>query len=212
MNIIIEDDINFYEQLNKLDTDDEDEELCLLTKMPLDKNKITLPCNHSFNFIPLYKEICIQKTHTSLYLDIDKVNVDQIKCPYCRQKFNLLLPYIRINKDVKYVYGVNKPEHLCMPFHKCTYIFNNGKQQNIQCSKNGYYEGTDCYCMTHHTLISKQKLKIKNKNLNKKNTIGKCKCILKTGKRLGEECGHRILSEDMIYCKRHTVKNNDISL
>ena len=40
MNIILEGNINFYEQLNNLDSDDEDENVCLLTNLPLDDNKI----------------------------------------------------------------------------------------------------------------------------------------------------------------------------
>ena len=48
MNIVLEGNINFYDELNNLDTDDEDENeaVCLLTNLPLDKNSIKLPCNH----------------------------------------------------------------------------------------------------------------------------------------------------------------------
>ena len=49
MNIVLEDNINFYEELNKLDFDDEEEKsVCLLTDMELDNNHITLPCNHKY--------------------------------------------------------------------------------------------------------------------------------------------------------------------
>ena len=47
MNIIIEDDIDFYKELNNIDTDNNDtidSEYCLLTKLPLDRNKIKLSC------------------------------------------------------------------------------------------------------------------------------------------------------------------------
>jgi len=204
MNIIIEDDINFYEQLNNLDSDDEDVDFCLLTKMPLDKNKITLPCKHSFNFIPLYREVCIQKTHSPSHLDMDKVRMDQIKCPYCRQKFNFLLPHVRINKDVTYIYGVNKPEQLCMPFHKCRYVFNSGKQKNVQCDKTGYYDQSECYCPSHHTIMSKRNSSLtKSKIIKNQTSVCKCKATLKAGKRIGEECGLNILTEGAVYCKRH---------
>ena len=65
MNIVIDGNIDFYAELNKdTDSDDEcsDENTCLLTKLPLDKNSIKLPCSHEFNFYPLYKEVYQQKT------------------------------------------------------------------------------------------------------------------------------------------------------
>ena len=56
MNYILNNNIDFYAELNK-DSDDEssDENTCLLTDLPLDKNSIKLPCSHEFNFYPLYK-------------------------------------------------------------------------------------------------------------------------------------------------------------
>ena len=58
-NYIIEDNFNFYEELNKSDDVDEknEDKYCLLSKKPLDKNSVTLECNHSFNYVPLYREI-----------------------------------------------------------------------------------------------------------------------------------------------------------
>ena len=59
-NYIIEDDIDFYKELN-MSSDNNLNNTCLITNEPLGKNKITLPCNHSFNYLPLYKEVCKQK-------------------------------------------------------------------------------------------------------------------------------------------------------
>lgn len=205
MNIIIEDNIDFYEQLNMSDSDDEADDCCLLTKSRLDKNKISLPCNHSFNFIPLYKEICIQKMGAS-NLETDFLMYNQIKCPYCRQKFDFLLPHVRLNKSVTYISGVNTPQQLCMSFHKCSYVFSNGKNKNTQCSKTGYYENDQCYCTTHHNMCAKRSAVIpKCKRVKAQTVICKCKAILKNGKRAGQECSAQVLDgQNNIYCKRHS--------
>ena len=97
MNIIIEDNIDFYKQLHDLESDSEsdDEQLCLITKMPLDRNKIVLPCNHSFNLYPLYTEVCNQKLRTlTSYLETNRLNMNQMKCPYCRQIFDFVLRHV----------------------------------------------------------------------------------------------------------------------
>ena len=105
MNIVLEGNINFYEELNKLDFDDEEEkEVCLLTDMDLDKNHITLPCNHKFNFYPLYREVINQKTTSKTsHLNTDKLKYTEIKCPYCRQKFDKLLPHIKIDDRISFI-------------------------------------------------------------------------------------------------------------
>ena len=198
MNIVLEDNINFYEELNKLDFDDE-EDVCLLTDMKLDNNHITLPCNHKFNFYPLYKEVLSQKTTTSTsHLNTDKLKYNEIKCPYCRQKFDKLLPHVKINNRISFHQGVNGPEKLCMSFHTCSYVFKSGKNKNTKCSKSAFYNDNGCYCNQHHNMMSK---KVKN------NTVSEslmCKTILKSGKRKGEECGLKIFKDGC--CKRHLPK------
>jgi hypothetical protein len=206
MNIIIEDNIDFYKQLHDMtsDSEDEDEPLCLLTKLPLDQNKIVLPCNHSFNLYPLYKEVCNQKSHTSTYyLETNRLNFNQIKCPYCRQIFDFLLPHVRINKHMGFHYGVNSPEKLCMsPFHSCSHIFKSGKNKNTQCSKVGYYTENGCYCMLHHTSIAKR-LSTKN-NTNTNNNLHTCNAILQSGKRKGEPCNAKTPNNKTPFCRRHS--------
>ena len=89
MNVIIEDNIDFYKELNNIDDDNDDDnnDYCLLTKLPLDMNKIKLSCGHEFNFIPLFKEVCKQKCRCpTSYLETTKLCHNEIKCPYCRQK------------------------------------------------------------------------------------------------------------------------------
>jgi len=204
MNIILEGGINFYDELNNIDTDDEDEKSCLLTNMPLDKNSIKLPCSHEFNFLPLYNEV-----------------FNQIKCPYCRQKFDFLLPHIRLNKDMLFCAGVNTPEALCMDYHTCEYMFKNGKRANEYCSKTAYYGVAGCYCPTHQISMEKKGSSKKQTNIvidlsgdisNDKSTVNAvlsnktnvyCMAVLKTGKRLGQDCGSKTCTESTQFCKRH---------
>ena len=221
MNIVLEGNINFYDELNKLDTDDEDENepLCLLTNLPLDKNSIKLSCNHEFNFLPLYKEVVQQKTRTnSSYLNTDKLAYNQIKCPYCRQKTENLLPHVRLNKDMSFISGVNTPESLCMKFHTCNYLFKSGKNKDNCCSKQAYFDVEGCFCSTHHAYALKQKQKnaskminqptsVKNTNNNEPSAPTLCKAILKTGKRAGQSCNSKIICNNDQFCKRHLSKH-----
>ena len=216
MNFVLSDNIDFYAELNK-DSDDEstDENTCLLTNLPLDKNSIKLPCSHEFNFYPLYKEVYRQKTWSSTsHLNIDKLKFHQIKCPYCRQKHDFLLPHIRLNKDMRYCSGVNSPEKFCMEFHTCEYVFKSGKNKGNTCSKSAYYGETSCYCLTHHNSASKKMTtSVKSKKTNNNDGYVKtCGAILKSGKRVGHECGAKISDETNHFCKRHitpTKKNNE---
>ena len=212
MNIILEDNINFYDELNKSDDEDEDDEnICLLSNMPLDKNCIKLPCNHTFNFYPLYKEVINQKTYTpSSHLNTDRLYIHQIKCPYCRQKCDYLLPHVKINDNIKFIIGVNSPEKYCMPWHTCEYIMKSGKNKNNKCSKSAYYIGDKCYCDKHHSIIKKKEDKANNnKNVKSQLNSSGCICILKSGKRKGEKCGIKIFKNN--FCKRHFKSNENIS-
>ena len=93
MNYIIEDNIDFYNELNKqLTNNNNDEDICLLSHLPLDINNIKLECRHKFNYLPLYNEVCKQKSNN--YFETTHLLINQIKCPYCRKITNNLLPYI----------------------------------------------------------------------------------------------------------------------
>lgn len=224
MNIIIEDNIDFYKQIydNETSDDDTNDNICLITKLPLDKNKIVLPCNHSFNFMPLYKEVYNQKIKTSIsHLETTKLRYNQIKCPYCRHTFDFLLPHVRINEQMTFCNGINSPAPLCMPFHTCKYIFSTGKNKNTQCSKDGYFEGDHCYCVMHHKTMSKKHISSKsiigsktnaNTNTTSNDYIQSCSVILKTGKRIGQPCGAKVIDSSTNCCKRHNNANSSESV
>ena len=206
MNIIIEDNINFWEELNNIDSEEDNIECCLLSKLPLDKNKIKLSCGHEFNFIPLFKEVCRQKHRGSTsYLEISKLCHNEIKCPYCRQKHKQLLPHVKMTSKMLYISGVNSPENMCMDFHTCEYIYKSGKNKGSYCAKTAYYDVAGCFCNTHQLMMIKKlttSVKDEKNNLDCK----KCIAILKSGKRKGEACGAKIGDGSSEYCGRHTSK------
>jgi len=121
---IIEGGINFYEELYK--SFDESEEvvdtdnLCQITGLPLTDNFVTMECNHKFNYIALYTEICKQKFVFQTYKFSSLSESDQIKfkdakkdyfikCPYCRNiQFTLLPCYENMVLDKRY--GINSLE------------------------------------------------------------------------------------------------------
>ena len=87
MNYIIEGDIDFWNELND-DSDDKDKiEKCLLTNSPLSRNYITLPCDHKFNYKPLYNEII----HSKNYQKYNKFPLKSYQIPYViTSQFHLL--------------------------------------------------------------------------------------------------------------------------
>jgi hypothetical protein len=118
--------IDFYEELKTPLTatvDDIEIKECLLSKMQLTYGHITLPCSHTFNFLPLYNEILSQKTNPAILKNIYhiKLNKNHIRCPYCREiHADVLLPYIVGDRRV---IGVNGPSALCMiPPFKCQHV------------------------------------------------------------------------------------------
>jgi len=207
MNYIIENNINFFTELknelnntiesnntidisnsNNINNNNDNDEICLITHLPLETNCITLCCNHKFNYIPLYNEICRQKQNN--YLETTHLLVNQIKCPYCRTITNKLLPYI-IHKDVIYKRGVNYPQKYCMTIHTCTWKIKSGKNLNKFCEKSAYETDHGIYCSTHHNtcaknLYKKENIEYINNNwtedheiINKKYNINSLKQLLR---------------------------------
>jgi hypothetical protein len=100
----IEENINFYEELEKPD-DDEDtmnENICLISGEELQNYYVQLQCGHKFNYIPLYKDLFHYKTNMNNKYNYSK---NEIRCPYCRKKDGLLpyYPELKLSK----IYGIN---------------------------------------------------------------------------------------------------------
>ena len=81
MTYCTEGNIDFYSELTKPDTETTNEEnMCMLTQQPLSENYITLPCNHKFNYIPLYHEVSTKFINNNY--DSDRLYNNEIRCPY----------------------------------------------------------------------------------------------------------------------------------
>lgn len=189
------DSIDFYELLNKEleDIEETENEIipekhndngkhtekrteCLITYEPLEEYYITLECGHTFNYMPIIKEVYNQKYKFNSY-ETTHLGKYQLKCPYCRNIQSSLLPQSRMADNM---IGVNSPAKYCMKLYSCT--FKNKK--GVECDKNCFGK----YCVHHDSQMKK---------LNSMNT---CCRVLSSGKRKGEICG--VLTEE-IYCKRH---------
>ena len=107
----IEGGIDFFSELYKsLDINEDNNEhdnKCLITNEILTDKYIILDCNHKFNYIPIYNDLVNHKLkYNSLEGLTGKLNLNEIRCPYCRQKQTKLLPYYE-ELGLKKVNGVN---------------------------------------------------------------------------------------------------------
>jgi len=179
----------FYEELS-INNNESHDNVCLITKSELIEYSIKLPCNHSFNYLPLYSEICNQKKNPKKQLETQQLHLNEIKCPYCRTTFNKLLPYIPY-EGVNKIRGVNTPIKYSMFLSTCKYIMKSGKKKGQLCNKECNFD----HCTQHHNIINKH-------NMIKAQTIG-CKHILSRGKNKGKECDRKVKSNDLctIHCK-----------
>ena len=155
MHFLIENNIDFFNALNS------EEELndcskCLITNTPLEDNFITLNCNHSFNYDPLFEEIRNQKKINGL--ETRKVSHSQTKCPYCRTITNNILPYFS-----KYghplIYGVNSPERYSIKMNECDYKFKTGKMKGLNCSKSACKSQFGIFCNSHYKMMENKAIK-----------------------------------------------------
>ena len=180
---IIEGGINFYEELYKsLDDSDQDQdqdqdndiETCQITGQPLTDKFVTMECNHKFNYIALYTEICKQKFVFQTYKFSSLSESDQIKlkdakkdyfikCPYCRNiQFTLLPCYDNMVLEKRYgINSLDKTSHdsqfIINPntsnysYTSYGYTFSNGNC----CKVLGNVDGKDIMCtskMSSHVI------------------------------------------------------------
>lgn len=109
----IEEGIDFYAELYKsLDIDDDeiaedDNNRCLITNEVLTDKYVTMQCGHKFNYKPLYYDLVNHKGKFNVMEKPDgKLGLHEIRCPYCRNKQNTLLPYYE-EFGVKKINGIN---------------------------------------------------------------------------------------------------------
>jgi len=144
---IIEDNLDFKKEMNNSMDTNNIIEICLITQQKLTKSHISLPCSHKFNYIPLFKEVCSQKMK-NVYTT-STLEVNQIKCPYCRTVFDTILPYLPSEVDEKKI-GVNYPLKYCMKLDiECDWV----NKKGVKCVKQARHIDEKCYCKLHHTKI-----------------------------------------------------------
>lgn len=139
MNYIVEDNYDFFKELNKpLDSQVhiESPDKCMISHLPLELNSVTLPCKHSFNYLPLYTELCLHN------------NNKNITCPYCREVSQKFIPFIPL-PTVKKRFGVNYPPNKCLPAPECSFILKMGTRIGSKCGRVGVINEEGVFCMKH---------------------------------------------------------------
>ena len=149
---------NFYNEINNIDSNDNnnsngnnnsndnvESDICLISGEKIDDTSITLDCNHKFNYYYIYKDIVAQKNNVKQNKYAKEIKIYQIKCPYCRNIQNTILPYRQIDYCNEKIYGVNYPKKYCMKNSQCVYIFKRGKNKGLRCTK----EAVNQFCSSH---------------------------------------------------------------
>ena len=172
---------------------------CLLTKEALNDIHVTLNCGHKFNYIPLYKEVVIQKTSAGMttngYYNSYTLRLNEIKCSYCRRVQDKLLPFLNYD-DIKRLRGVNGPESLCMKARMCEHIETankkkkNSNKKSDSCECNAIHLVSGVYYCKKHYEQQQQQMQNDSATLvvteNKNEDI--CGVIVKSGKNKGLPC------------------------
>jgi hypothetical protein len=171
----IEGNLDFYEELyksldesgeNKVTNSNENDNLCLITNLPLTENYVKLSCGHNFNYVPLFKDL-VHRKNKSAAMDTQILKTNEIRCPYCRNKESTLLPYYE-NMGVDKVHGVNFiDDSKIMAKTKCASSYFSGncnyKYEALSCQHTyvtTFEDGKD-YCYTHVRFLERKALKDK---------------------------------------------------
>jgi hypothetical protein len=187
------------DSVNDTDTDNN----CLLTKEALNDIHVTLNCGHKFNYIPLYKEVVIQKTSAGMttngYYNSCTLRLNEMKCPYCRRVQDKLLPFLNYD-NIKKLRGVNAPESVCMKSRMCEHVETASKRKNTKkkksdsCECNATHVVTGAYYCKKHCERQQQQ-ENKEETFSSSTTIesesenaNMCGVIIKTGKKKGLPC------------------------
>jgi hypothetical protein len=189
-------------------------DLCLITNLPLKDRFVELKCGHKFNYGPLYKDILThKKKFNNMELVKTKLKYNEIRCPYCRNVQNELLPYY---EELSYpkehgvnFFDVNKSNTYCECINssnQCQYeteiVDSESNIQVQKCFQYGYvhyllknkYNNTNKYCYTHKLAVVKgTKEKIKNEKQKEKLEIKQKK--LEEKNKLKEELKEKKLQE-----------------
>lgn len=213
MKYTIEGNIDFFAELHKslhlnekeINNDihkNEDENKCLITHEPLIDKHVKLDCGHSFNYIPLFTDVLIQKyLYNGSEDPHSKVAFNEIRCPFCRKKQNKLLPYYE-ELGLKKINGVNQIGfgYYNRCFHKIPNKYynpeipeslSNQKEHDCHCTPTNVIDN-NLYCFKHNLkvikeVLQKQKEEAKQKKALEKQVLLEAKLKLKEEKQKEKE-------------------------
>jgi hypothetical protein len=208
--------LNHSEEAGENECENEDN-CCLLTKEPLQTIHIVLACGHKFNYVPIYREVIAQKTiglSSSGYYTSHSLRRNEIKCPYCRNVQDKLLPYLEFDGVTK-MSNVNHPAKMSMTSQPCMYSANlkSKKSKKITSCKecainchNGIY-----VCKKHYELsLTTPDLVDTNTAASSSSsssitttTSSNCGVILRYGKNKGNPC------PNPSSCRIHSAAHKD---
>ena len=174
--------IDFFDELKKDQSDiSEYDNKCLISQTVLTDNSITLDCNHTFNYIPLYKEVVKQKIKLNKF-ETTHLKLNELKCPYCRAINKQLLPFIDL-PGIIMIKGINSPKKFCMKLYSCEWIYKTGKNKNTSCNKCAIKTNFGNFCKKHHTFFTKKPLSINDYNISSLKIILKSLNLKVSGKK-----------------------------
>lgn len=113
------------------DDDDNTSKKCNISNEIANDTYIELECKHGYNYEYIYNEIYKQKYVTNIKESV-KLSKYQIKCPYCRNVQNSVLPGREGYQNIMYV---NMPKKHRMKMNKCVYVFKGGKRKGQICNE-----------------------------------------------------------------------------
>ena len=203
-------EFDFFAQLKNMlshseaEASENEDNCCLLTKEPLQHIHIVLACGHKFNYVPIYREVIAQKTvglSSTGYYTSHSLRRNEIKCPYCRNVQDKLLPYLEFD-GVKKMVNVNHPAKMSMPSQPCMYSTNVKSKKSASCKEcainchNGTY-----VCKKHYELSTPESSSITTTTTTTTSSI--CGVILRYGKNKGIPC------PNPPSCRVHSANKNN---
>jgi uncharacterized Zn finger protein (UPF0148 family) len=226
----IEGNIDFYSELYKsMDEDIEDvndDNLCLITNLPLTDLFVKMECGHKFNYKPLFYDI---QNHKKKFNNMERhtLRILEIRCPYCRKIQKNLLPYHE-GIGIEKVHGVNfYDEKLYMSENKsnskskfvtgkCYYEYMNYKEppHNVFLCSNTCVELVEeigkTYCIIHK--YTAQKNFIIKKKMEQKQKEKDEKLKIKLEAKLAKELAKENLKKQKLEMKGKNTKPINISI
>jgi hypothetical protein len=155
----------FYAELYKtLDKDDEYDDCCLITGEKLDEKSVKLDCGHAFNYAPLFKDVLNHKQKFNVMeTKLGAVQLNEIRCPYCRTKQPGVLPF-HAELGFEKTNGINayaEPTQCCFMSPNPNFLENEPEHpllnfKLLQCRCRGVAFDKPFYCLKHERIVVKR--------------------------------------------------------